>query len=463
MGAKRELASWEREARRLRFSDPDWERRFRDERFAQSQTRVRVMLVVAMFVVVGMGLGDVVANVRDFPEYVSLSLAHRFFYIVPIWMIMLISTGLPGHQRRATWLNPVGVVVVMWAVAVLKWRHGLMFRDAYVTSNVFGDIAGIMFISVFTLPMLFRATLGMLVVGCAGIVGLFALFEYILPQVQTVVVLGSSLAGTGTVVLALAWHREVGDRRDFAQREIMAGLNRELSRLNAEKNEFMTIAAHDLRSPLAAVGGMVNGLRAGQFDGAEKTNTAHQAILEMTKRMLGLVDDYLGAHAMEHGTLPVRLGPSDLGALAAEVKQRFVTVAQGKGQTLRFKKPEARVMAQADEALLGQILDNFVSNALKFSPEGAEVEIGLLQSEDGRRVRIEVVDQGPGVPVAEQHRLFRMFGRTSVQPTAGEKSHGIGLAVTRRLAEAMGGAVGCDSPVTEAGTGAAFWVELRAR
>lgn len=457
MDTTRHQETWQREARWLRFSDPDWEERFQAERIEQSQTRVRVMLIVAMLAVAGMGLGDVAANARDYPEYVSMSLIHRFGLAIPMWFVMLISTFLPGHPRRARWLFPVGSVVVMWAIVILKWRHGLMFRDQYVVSNVFADIAGLLLITVFTLPMLFRSTLAMVLVASGGIVGLFALFEYIIPQIPTVVILASSLAGTGSVVLALAWHREVGERRDFAQREIMAELNRELGRLNAEKNEFMAAAAHDLRSPLAAVRGLAGQMRLGRMEDPDRKAKALSAIDDLSGRMLGVVNNYLGEHALESGTLPVRLEQVDLRKVIAEAAARHGPAATAKEQQV-LAPAGAAVWARADASLLGQVLDNFLSNALKFSPRGATVRLALAQASDW--VRLEVIDAGPGVSPEDRGKLFRKYSQTEARPTAGESSHGIGLAVTKRVAEAMGAEVGCDS---EPGAGATFWVALPVR
>lgn len=459
MAEKRKVEAWEREARRLRFTDPEWERRFRVERVEQSQTRVRVTMVIAIFAVVAMGMGDVLANARAFPEFVSLSLTHRFFYVVPMWMIMLISTALPGHPRRATWLNPTGTVLVMWAIALLKWRHGLMFRDAYVASNVFADIAAIMLISAFGLPMLFRATLAMIVVGSAGIVGLFVTFDTIMPEAQASLILASSLAGTGVVVAALAWHREVGERRDFAQREIMAGLNRELARMNAEKNEFMAAAAHDLRSPLAAVRGLAGQMRQGRMKEPERQEKAVSAIDDLSGRMLEVVNNYLGEHALESGTLPVRLEQVDLRKVLAEAVLRHGPGASAKEQQV-LAPAGAAVWARADASLLGQVLDNFISNALKFSPRGATVRLALAEAAAAQRVRVEVIDAGPGVSEADRGKLFRKYSGSGARPTEGESSHGIGLAVAKRVAEAMGGEVGCDS---EPGEGATFWVAVPMR
>ncbi len=457
-----EQVTLERQVRRLRFTDAAQEERFQLDRQVGAVMRARVTTIVGIFVVAGLGMLDVIYSAKNAPEYVAISMVVRFGWIGPIWLALLISTYLPNHVRRANLGHALSTVAVCWGLAYLKWCTPQYFPDANILTMTALDVALVMMISFFTLPIRFGALVAAVGVIVGGISGGFLLTMEgsLLGDSQ---LLTAVLVGLGVLILVSVRAREVNERQLFAQREQLAELNAELSRLNAEKNEFMTIAAHDLRSPLAAVGGMVNGLRAGQFDGAEKTDMAHQAILEMTKRMLGLVDDYLGAHAMEHGSLPVRLAQTDLGRVAGEVQQRFASLAKSKHQMIRFEPPAAPVMGEADAALLAQILDNFVSNALKFSPEGAEVEIGLLQSEDGNRVRIEVIDQGAGVPVAEQYQLFRMFGRTSVQPTSGEKSHGIGLAVTKRLAESMGGAVGCDSPVTEEGTGAAFWVEMRAR
>ena len=456
MTAKREVAAWERQARRLRFTDPDWEARFRVERIEQSQTRVRVTMVIAMFAVAAMGLGDVVANVKGFPEYVQLSLGHRFFYVMPMWLVMWISTCLPGHARMAVWLNPIGTVVVLWAIALLKWRHGLMFREAYVASNVMADVAAIMLLSAFGFPMLFRAVLGMIVVGAGGVVGMFAIYDHLLPGAQASLILSYALSGTGVVIIALAWHREVGERRDFAQREIMAELNRELGRMNAEKNEFMAAAAHDLRSPLAAVRGLAGQMRLGRMEDPERKARALSAIDDLSGRMLEVVNNYLGEHALESGTLPVRLEQVDLRKVISAVADRHGPAAATKEQQV-LASTGAPLWGRADASLLGQVLDNFVSNALKFSPRGATVRLALAESRAAGRVRVEVIDAGPGIGEADRAKLFRKYSGSGARPTGGESSHGIGLAVAKRVAEAMGGEVGCDS---EPGAGATFWIAL---
>lgn len=452
----------EREVRRLRFGDPAQEERFQFDRQAGAVGRARGTMIVGIFVVVLLGMLDVIYATAAIPDYVAISIEVRFLWVAPIWLALLISTYLPGHCRRADWANAVATMGICWGLAYLKWHLPWYNPMSNILTDTALDVSLVMMISFFTLPIRFDRLVVTVILIVGGIsVGFILTTTGDLHHDSQL--LAFVLVGLGGLILVSVRAREVTERRLFAQREQLAELNAELSRMNAEKNEFMTIAAHDLRSPLAAVGGLVTGLSTGRFVSAEQTDTAYRSIQSMTQRMLGLVEDYLGAHVVEHASLPVRVERLDLGAAVEAARGRFVAGAKEKAQTVRFEVPEEPVWGQADGALLAQILDNFMSNALKFSPVGAEVEIGLLVAEDGSRVRIEVIDQGPGIPASEQHQLFRMFGRTSVQPTAGEKSHGIGLAVTKRLAESMGGTVGCDSPVTEVETGAAFWVELAAR
>jgi signal transduction histidine kinase len=100
-------------------------------------------------------------------------------------------------------------------------------------------------------------------------------------------------------------------------------------------------------------------------------------------------------------------------------------------------------------------MTNFISNALKFTPRGGTVTVRTRLIE--RRVRCEVQDTGPGVPADERNQLFLEHGRLSPKPTAGEESHGVGLAIVKHLVESQRGTVGADFP---AGGGSIFWFEL---
>ncbi len=113
------------------------------------------------------------------------------------------------------------------------------------------------------------------------------------------------------------------------------------------------------------------------------------------------------------------------------------------------------IIAFVDESATMQVIDNIVSNAVKYSPRGKNIFISLQSSEDA--VRVEVRDEGPGISKEDMQKLFGKFARLSAQPTGGEHSTGLGLSIVKKMVEAMNGRVWCES---ELGKGAAFIVEL---
>jgi signal transduction histidine kinase len=451
-------ADLEREARRLRFTDAEWERRFDEERQSEGLTRARSMMVLGLLVVCAMGDLDTALNARSLPEYALLSLQLRFLAVAPVWLAMLVSTALAGHRARADGVYAAGTTLIAWALGLVPWGLLYYLPGANVAQPLIVNVLAVLLISLAALPMRFAAVAGMVVASIGGIIALFWAGAPLANAYQVWTVT-ATLSGIGLLVLVLGGYREVAERRMFGQREQVRTLNAELARLNAEKNEFMAIASHDLRAPLASVRGLAEQLCDGQLADPARRKQALGAIHELAGRMLGLVDDYLGAHAAESGTVPVRRERIDLQETIAQAGLRHDPVARNKAQQVKVSAGPS-VRAHADAGMLAQVLDNFVSNAMKFSPQGATVELGVAVAEDGRVARLEVTDEGPGIASEDQGGLFRKFSRTGAKPTGGETSYGLGLAVTKRLAETMGGRVGCDSPVGAGGKGARFWIEL---
>ncbi|MBC7368749.1 MAG: HAMP domain-containing histidine kinase [Undibacterium sp.] len=445
-----------RQERRLRFADPEWELRFNQERQEQGLNRARWLMILGLLVVCGIGAQEAAMNARRSPEYTGLALQHRFFYVAPLWLTMLWSTWRPGHVRRADWVFAGGTTLVCWALALNKWHYGFYYPGDSISTHVMIDVLVPLLVSSFALPMRFGPLAAMALASTVGPTVFFYLTVTGRLQ-RDAAFIASMLPTTGVLVGVLGWYREVGERRMFGQREQVKVLNAELARLNAEKNEFMAIAAHDLRAPLASVRGLSAQLRAGRMAEEEKRVRAHEAIHDLSGRMLGLVNAYLGAHAAESGALEVKRVRVDLALVAETARERHAAGAEAKGQRVSVVRERGEIFAQADEALLSQVMDNFVTNALKFSPHGAEVSIAVSASRADGRLRLAVKDAGPGIAAEEQAGLFKKFGRASTKPTGGEASHGLGLAVAKRLAEAMGGRVGCES---RTGEGATFWVEL---
>jgi signal transduction histidine kinase len=448
------------QARWLRFAEPALEAKFLDERVATGRVRARVIAAVAMLVTGAIGWNDARISGHLAPAFFEQALPLRFLVVVPAWFLVFLLTFLPLNRRRTEWVNACATIVACWGLALLSWHHSWYYPHNGWSVNVQIDLLSVLLISAFGLPFCFRhlAVVALLALGGANLLCRFTLPD---SQAYNIQIMTVGQVGIGLCTLVMAWWRESGDRAMFAQREHarrlaeqLAASHAKLERLTAEQAEFMAIAAHDLRAPLAVVRGLADLMEAGRL-GEDRRQQAVQEIGRQVTRMLGLVTDYLGAHAAEGRAAEARLETTDLAAVAREAAARHAAVAQSKRQSLACEVVSDVAQALADPAMLGQVLDNFVTNAIKFSPEGAVIRLRVAAL--GAAARVSVTDSGPGIPQDEQPRLFQKFSRASTRPTAGESSHGLGLAVTRRLAEAMQGRVGCES---RPGAGATFWIEL---
>ena len=219
--------------------------------------------------------------------------------------------------------------------------------------------------------------------------------------------------------------------------------------MDQERRAFLSIAAHDLRSPLNGIMGfaqLIQQLRP-LTDPLQKD--ALERIFNGGVRMRDLLDRLLSSQAIEEGKLRLKLETHDLGVLAATVVETHQPAAQKKGIALELRR-EASCPVKADKDATIQVLDNLLSNALKFSPPGRPVVVSVLPA--GRGASAEVRDSGPGLSEEDQHKLYGKFVRLSAQPTGGESSTGLGLSIVKRLADSMGGTLSCRSKLGEGAT-----------
>ncbi len=240
-----------------------------------------------------------------------------------------------------------------------------------------------------------------------------------------------------------------------AQKAELERKNEELRRLNDLKNSFLGVAAHDLRNPIGNIQLAMALLMNERITiTPEEQEQMFSDIDTQSRYMLNLLNDLLDVSHIESGKFTINLVPIELGTFLKEVVLRHLRLAEPKGTTVLLESVPTGV-ALADPMRLRQVMDNLISNAVKYSPAGSLVLVRAMHKKG--EWRIEVQDQGPGLTSKDQERLFQDFARLSAQPTGDEKSTGLGLAITRRVIEAHGGHIGVHS---EAGHGATFWFTL---
>jgi len=258
-----------------------------------------------------------------------------------------------------------------------------------------------------------------------------------------------------------AWRKLNGELEQRVQRRTRCTRELEHARDEAEsanraKSEFLSRMSHELRTPMHAILGFGQLLEA---DAALALAPASRSYLtEMLRagdRLLGLINELLDLARIDAGQLALRPEPVELAPLLAECLKAIAPVAQ----LQRVQLPEVPALpgqVRADRERLKQVLLNLLSNAIKHNRRGGQVSV--RSERDGDGWRISVTDTGPGLDAVQKERLFHAFERLSTGH-AGVDGAGIGLALSKRLVEAMHGQIGLDS---EVGVGSCFWVRLQA-
>lgn len=230
----------------------------------------------------------------------------------------------------------------------------------------------------------------------------------------------------------------------------------QLLELNELKNKFLGMVAHDLRNPLSTIKGYLELFLAGHL--GKLTSDQNEVMDDMNQtsdHMLGLINDLLDVTAIETGNLQLKREPTKPGELLQTIQASLRVLAQAKSIEIKLDIPISVPLLHLDQARMKQVLTNLITNAVKYSFSRTIILLSVRVFE--KEVWISVRDQGQGIPVEEMKNLFKDFSRTSVKPTAGEKSIGLGLAITRRIVEAHGGIIWVDS---EIGKGSTFIFSL---
>jgi len=225
--------------------------------------------------------------------------------------------------------------------------------------------------------------------------------------------------------------------------------------LAREKDEILGMLAHDLKNKLGGLhmtAQLMQRRLANQDDA--RLRKMSDNLLEASGQLSDFLKEFLANASTDH---PLRIQPEPVALqdLLRQGAKSYEEAARRKRLTLHFDLPDETILAQADAAAMRQVIDNLLSNALKFSPPGGRVTLRLTASKE--KAMCLVSDQGPGFTKEDRLRLFQRYARLSAKPTANEPSTGLGLSIVHHLVQAMQGELSLESAP---GQGATFTVQL---
>ncbi len=220
------------------------------------------------------------------------------------------------------------------------------------------------------------------------------------------------------------------------------------------KSTFISVISHELKTPVSLIKGYAGTLaRDDVSHDPEFVRESAQIIVEEADRLTELIDNLLDASRIQAGALSLDLQPLDLASLVRKAAERFRT--QTNHHQISLDLPDDLPLVRADERRLRQVLDNLISNAIKYSPKGGAITIGARPQED--HVLVFVQDEGIGIPEEDQEAIFESFYRVDSSLKRSTQGAGLGLFLVRAIVQAMGGDIWVQS---EPGKGSAFYFTL---
>ncbi len=230
--------------------------------------------------------------------------------------------------------------------------------------------------------------------------------------------------------------------------------NEELLNLNNEKNNLIGIVAHDLKSPLNQMKGLLTIIKLNSAGMNEESQACIEMMEKSAERLTTLIGKILDVEAIESKTLNLVNERINISELLESMANRYTSTAAQKDISIHQDIHE-HVFILADKIYVTQIIDNLLSNAVKFSPKEKRVFVNLSIVKD--EARIEIKDEGPGISEEDKKKLFGKYQRLSARPTANESSTGLGLSIVKKFVEAMHGRIWCESLPEK---GASFFVSF---
>lgn len=230
--------------------------------------------------------------------------------------------------------------------------------------------------------------------------------------------------------------------------------NRLQEELNREKQQLISIVSHDLKGPFNRIFALMQLMTMENHNLTDDQKDYLGKIHQITADGMNMVRNLVDARRMEDQAIDLQKEKINLTALLNQLVKQYRVLAEKKKIEVKFIAPE-RLELMGDRLYLSRIIENLISNALKFS--AAEKQIEVEAEERGNQIILKVSDQGPGLSADDMQKLYLPFQKLSARPTGGESSTGLGLSIAKRLIEYMGGSISCES---RQGAGTVFMVQL---
>jgi protein-histidine pros-kinase len=254
--------------------------------------------------------------------------------------------------------------------------------------------------------------------------------------------------------------RDITERKRFER--TLQEKNIELERASLAKDRFLATMSHELRTPLNAIIGFTGTLLM-QLPGPLTVDQEKQlrTVQRSAKHLLSLINDLLDLAKIESGKVLLELQPVNVRDVVQEVCGALRPAAEGKGLQLHLSLPAEELTVRTDRRSLSQILINLTNNAIKFTEQGGiRLEVARSESDGDVITRFSVIDTGIGIKEAEQHALFDAFTNIGTGKRRNAESTGLGLHLSQKLAELLGGAISMHSTY---GSGSRFTLSLHER
>ncbi len=260
------------------------------------------------------------------------------------------------------------------------------------------------------------------------------------------------------ILLIRGVYREVETRTEIERlAKDLRKANEQLKELDKRKSEFVSLASHELRSPLTAIKGYASMLLDGSFGTiTESAQSAVRKIFESSNRLVTIVEDFLTISRIEQNRLAYNFTSFDFKDLVQKIVEDMRGTAQKKGLAYSFEHDtQARFMVRADSGKLAQVISNLIDNAIKYTPEGSVI-VKLTTYKN--LLRLSVADTGVGMSQETKEKIFSKFTRADNAHEINVTGAGLGLFIAKKLVEAHNGRIWAES--AGEGKGSTFYVEL---